>query len=105
MPSLSDKKILKLQIGCGNKRGTEKTAHSFRNLVGQYYNPERGVFCLKNRPNNAFNYLNRETTLNQVFFQIQQSGTDTLIARTVKLVFLFTELYHFVRKRNSTRRS
>ena len=68
MPSLSDKKILKLQIGCGNKRGTEKTAHSFRNLIGQYYNPERAVFCLINRPNNAFNYLNRETTLNQVFF-------------------------------------
>ena len=63
----------KVQVGCGNKRGVEVAAHSFRNLIERDENPKRTVL-LKLDFTNAFNSLNRDTMLNHVFFKSSRIG-------------------------------
>ena len=55
-----------VQVRCGTKRGAEIAAHTFRCLIERDDNPKSTVL-LKIDFKNAFNSLNRETMLNQVY--------------------------------------
>ena len=55
------------QVKCGDKRGAEIAAHSFRNLIERVDNPKCSVL-IKLDFSKAYNLLNRETLLNHIFF-------------------------------------
>ena len=90
-----------VQVGCGTKRGAEIAAHSFRNLIERDDNPKCTVL-LKLDFKNAFNSLDRETTLNNVY-----SGRSELFNYTHcaygKPSYFFYGSCHNVRRWNSAR--
>ena len=55
-------------VGCGNKRGAEIAAHSFRNLIERDDNPKCTVLS-KLDFKNAFNSLNREKNAESSLFK------------------------------------
>ena len=55
--------FVKVQVGCGTKRGAEIAAHSFRNLIERDDNPKCTVLLKLNFKNS----LNRETMVNHVY--------------------------------------